>query len=95
MNLDKIKFMGKYWEKGNIKRLYFRDINEMIGLRLNLKKDGNIQRAYLDGKLIAVREAKELDCRNKEFYYDLNLNMLQYTDSISVTALDHIMKALS
>jgi hypothetical protein len=95
MNIDLIKALGTYWEKDGKVRFYFNDLNKLLGLRLKLHDNGKIHRAYLKGQLISVRQANELDCRNKKIYYDPERHCMRDCDEVNPDALVMIIKLFS
>lgn len=68
---------GKYWEKGELKRIYFNDLREIYGgIEVSFYKTGNVSTARLDGEKTSNSYMRGLlwDLRHGKLYYDLTDN---------------------
>lgn len=67
------KHGGKYWEKGNYRRVYFNgeDILEKAGLKVKYYNTGNISSATFRGNAISNSEARRMfQTFSGKFFYD-------------------------
>ncbi len=71
--------IGKLWERGEMKRLYFNGLEQFIGLEFSTYKTGNIKSARLNGESISNTQARGIvsqlsygkvyfDLADKKFY---------------------------
>lgn len=65
---------GKLWEKAGMRRMYFNNLNDYIGLECNYYKTGNISSANLNGTSISNNKARGIKSQlyNGKVYFDLN-----------------------
>ena len=72
--LDRIKGLGKEWQKGGHHRVYFDNGSYFYGVRTERYGSGNISSATLDGKKISNSEAKRILSKfaYSKLWFDLN-----------------------
>lgn len=82
-----LKAGGKYWEKGDKKRVYFNLNPADIGLRYALYKSGWIKTATLDNKPISNSEARRILSALRDFkvYLDLEDGEIKYSPSYIIS----------
>jgi hypothetical protein len=91
---------GRYWEKGEMHRVYFNSLSERIGLSLSFYKTGNISSASLNGDGISNSEARRIlwSLENGKFWYDLDREMFMrkglddFSDEIKNSVISDIEK---
>lgn len=60
-NLEQLqKIGGKFWEKHGCRRVYFNNLDEILGLHLTFFGTGNIKLAYFDGERISNSLANKI-----------------------------------
>lgn len=64
---------GNLWERGEMKRVYFNNLEELYGLELDHYNTGNISRAKVDGEKISNNSARQLsyELRSGKVWFDL------------------------
>lgn len=70
----KLKAIGKYWEAGDKKRIYFNNLLDLYGLEVTRYGTGKISSARLNGQKISNTQATKLInrmCLGK-LWYDCN-----------------------
>lgn len=51
---------GTLWERGSMRRVYFNDLEGLLGLEVSRYGSGNISYAYLNGEKLSNRRARDL-----------------------------------
>lgn len=82
LDAEKLIKLGNYWEKGEMKRIYFSDIPSILGLEVVRYKSGSIQSAKLDGHEISNSKAYKIlqKYENIKFFYDLTFENFNCRD---------------
>lgn len=60
MNIEHLKKIGNEWTKDKIQRIYFNNLEELIGLEYTTYNTGNISTAKLKGEKISNTKASRL-----------------------------------
>lgn len=86
---------GKLWEKGSMRRVYFNDAHELIGLQYNTYGTGSISSATLNGEKISNSECKRILNRIGKIYFDLTDNKIRgtYTEPSMLDEIAGIIRA--
>lgn len=65
---------GKLWQKGDAKRVYFNDLELLLGLEMEYYNTGNIMSAKLNGEKISNRQARDIQVAlvTAKFWFDLD-----------------------
>lgn len=71
---------GNEWKKDGKHRIYFNDLNDLIGLEVYYYKSGNVSSAKLNGESISNSEARRImSALGGSFYYDVTLGEWEST----------------
>lgn len=67
---------GQLWEKNGMRRVYFNDLHELIGLEIDTYNSGNISGAKWKGEKISNADAGRTLRGIGRVWYDLNTDQL-------------------
>lgn len=76
-DIEKLKKLGNEWKKTTDKcdyhRIYFDDLEELVGIEYSQYKTGNISNAKLDGERISNSAARDIcsALNGSKFWYDV------------------------
>lgn len=71
--------LGNLWERGEMRRIYFDDLEALYGLQISRYNTGNISSARLDGESISNTEARRLvDRLPEKLWYDCNTSEFRH-----------------
>ena len=88
---DKLISMGgKFWEKGDMKRVYLNEWLDLAGVEISRYKTGNIKSAYFNGAKISNSKASELG--SVKVFWDCNAEKLMVSGQ--ARALDDVLPGL-
>ena len=65
------KLGGKLWEKGGIRRIYFNDLEDLMGLTVKRYNTGNISSARICGEKISNSSAYRMISSIDKLWFDL------------------------
>lgn len=78
---------GRLWEKGSMRRVYFNDLEALMGLSISRYKTGNICSASLEGEYISNSAAAKMLSSISKLWYDLADNKFYFQASDRELAL--------
>lgn len=72
------KIGGRLWEKGSMRRIYFNDLEQWMGLTINRYNTGNISSARVNGERISNSQARRMLNAIDKLWFDLDDNQFYF-----------------
>jgi fructose-1,6-bisphosphatase len=97
--IKKLQLIGSLWERENMKRVYFNNLEDIYGLETQWSNSDNVSSAKLDGEAISNNQARQICWRlgSGKFWFDMNDGFFHgngLDDNDFVILVNHIKKQI-
>lgn len=82
------KIGGRLWEKGGMRRIYFNDLEQWMGLTISRYNTGNISGARINGERISNSQARRMLNGIDKLWFDLEDGQFHFRATDSALAND-------
>lgn len=82
------KIGGRLWEKGGMRRIYFNDLEQWMGLTISRYNTGNISGARVNGERISNSQARKMLNSIDKLWFDLADGKFHFRATDSALAND-------